>query len=82
MGVIMYILLYGQPPFVATADDDLYEIIKGGKVDFNPTTSGDEGSEPNPDVTGVNGKKLADKKGRKNQNKETTVSKELSPAKM
>ncbi|XP_064594551.1 serine/threonine-protein kinase 33-like isoform X2 [Liolophura sinensis] len=35
MGVIMYLLLTGRPPFTAKDDDTLYELIKKGEVDFS-----------------------------------------------
>ncbi|XP_020909872.1 serine/threonine-protein kinase 33 [Exaiptasia diaphana] len=35
IGVIMYILLTGQPPFMAETEEKLYESIKKGMVDFS-----------------------------------------------
>lgn len=35
LGVIMYILLTGRPPFVAETEEKLYELIKKGEVDFS-----------------------------------------------
>ncbi|XP_067675965.1 serine/threonine-protein kinase 33-like [Haliotis asinina] len=35
MGVIMYIMLCGYPPFRSNDEDSLYEIIKKGEVDFS-----------------------------------------------
>lgn len=34
MGVIMYSLICGSPPFKASTEDELYEIIKKGEIDF------------------------------------------------
>ncbi|RMX41902.1 hypothetical protein pdam_00006629 [Pocillopora damicornis] len=35
IGVIMYTLLTGRPPFVAETEEKLYELIKKGEVDFS-----------------------------------------------
>ncbi|KAK3748438.1 hypothetical protein QZH41_017310, partial [Actinostola sp. cb2023] len=35
IGVIMFTLLTGRPPFMAESEDKLYEMIKKGRVDFS-----------------------------------------------
>ncbi|XP_019407757.1 PREDICTED: serine/threonine-protein kinase 33 isoform X2 [Crocodylus porosus] len=35
IGVIMYMLLCGEPPFIATLEEKLFELIKKGELHFN-----------------------------------------------
>ena len=63
MGVITYMLLFGRPPFLAQAEEDLYELIKKGEVDFG---AGDTSSSQEDDAAeaknGANNAKKAAKK--------------------
>lgn len=46
MGVIMYSLLCGSPPFKANNEEELYDIIKKGEIDFTTNPVWNTVSEP------------------------------------
>ena len=81
MGVITYMLLFGRPPFTAQQEDELYELIQRGQVDFNvasTSTTGDLNDAVDDPKQAVKGAKKRPVRGGLDKNNHKDSDKDIS----